>query len=272
VSLFIVTHKPDAEWLKYCLASIQKFATGFHEVIVVVPHSEKDDTMDVVMSVGKPLGKVKFESFDQAPPPLGHLHHCAIKCMADKFTTGDYVLFLDSDCVFKEPVTPEDYFVDAKPVLLMESYQSLRAKKDGAVQWQEGTEKALGFKPSHETMRRHPAVHHRSLFANLLYHIEKLQGMTFMNYVFAQKPTFPCGYNDFNVIGAFAVQFFSGDYHLIDVGLHPEQRPPDKLIQWWSHGGLDKPQDVWIDGQKINLVPKTKIEKLLNVSDCGRSA
>ena len=40
VSILIVTYGKDFHWLKWCLKSIEKFSTGFHELVVAIPMNE----------------------------------------------------------------------------------------------------------------------------------------------------------------------------------------------------------------------------------------
>lgn len=260
VDIFIVTHAKDSEWVHYCLLSIDKFAKGFERVLLMVPLQD----YELFNPMQKLHSKVKVIPFYQAPPPLGHLHHCVIKCSADQFGGfTDYFLFMDSDCIFREPATPEDYFIGGKPVLLCESYESLQLRNAGETCWKEGTSRTLGFVPTHECMRRHPAVHYGFILKKFREHVEVLHGVEFLAYALSQKPDHPVGFNDFNNLGAFVRRFHSDRYHLIDLTNHPERRPRDKLIQYWSHGGLDNPQERWLDGRSERIVPREEIKKVL---------
>lgn len=249
VDILVVSYAKDAEWTRYCLASIQKFARGFGSVFLVVPrqHLEHFDKVPA-----------RIHAFDERPAPLGHLHHLLMKCTADEISPyADFILHLDADCIFAEPVTPEDYFVDGKPVLLYQAYDSMT---EDCSCWKQPTQDALGFEVEYEFMRRHPAVHYRQFYKVLRHHVSTVNKQPFADYLFSRKPNFPVGFSEFNALGALA--FHQGwDYHFIDLAKEP--RPPDKLIQFWSHGKLDEPQDIWLDGKKINVVPRQVIDEVL---------
>lgn len=264
VSIFIVTHAKDFEWLGYCLQSIAKFATGFHRVVVVCPDGDEEH---IYKGHGPFADSVVIKTFDQAPAPLGHLHHNYVKCTPYEYDLdADYFLYVDSDCVFTGPVTPADYFVDGKPVLLIESYESLAKKKDGAVVWQKPAEDALDFRCRYETMRRHPAVHGAAFLMEMRKYIEAVHGRPLLKYVLDQKPTYPCGFAEFPTMGAYALHVWSDLYHFIDVGEHPDQRPPDNIMQFWSHGPIDKPQDIWHGGKLLkDIVPIVEIKRILGL-------
>jgi hypothetical protein len=173
------------------------------------------------------------------------------------------VCYIDSDCIFREPVKPDDYMVDDKPVMLVESYAALKRKNDGAVCWQKGTADVLGFNPTHECMRRHPAVHWTITLQCFREHIEDVHNKDFDSYAMSRKHDFPVGFNDFNNLGAFAHRFMPSSYHIVDLTDHPERRPRDKIIQYWSHSPIDKPQDNWLDNKKRTVVPIEEIKKIL---------
>jgi hypothetical protein len=156
---------------------------------------------------------------------------------------------VDSDCVFREPVTPADYLVDGNPVLLIEEW----ARVGPAICWKAGVDKALGIDSDYETMRRHPAIHHRSTYGDVRASVERVNKTDFDRYVLMQKPDYPQGFSEFNTIGNYVVRHFSKCYHLIDVGKEPY--PRSKLVQFWSHAPPDRLQKVWLDGKEIELVP-----------------
>lgn len=251
--IYIVTYAKDAPWLTHCLRSIVKFAAGFSGTTVLAPR--RDEAAFTVLCA---QNGADLKLFDEAPPPLGHLHHNVMKCSADMVCPfDDFFCHIDSDCIFREPVTPEDYFVGGKPVLLMESY----ARLGGAVPWKPIVDNALHVDAQYEFMRRHPAVHYRELYAQTRDWVYDVQGVPFTEWVLRQRPVFPCGFAEFDTLGEVAWQRFNDRYHFIDVGRHPY--PRSKLIQFWSHGPMDQEQKIWIDGQLIPVVPLNLINKIV---------
>lgn len=251
----IVTHLNDKPWLEWCLKSIRKFVTGYNEVVVLVPSAEAKQFQNV---------PAQLKSFNQAPPPKGHIHHCIQKCRADCWCKADAILFLDADCIFREPVSvSSDYFVGGKPVLLMESYESMKKNGCPALCWRAGTEDVMGFRPVFEFMRRHPAVHWRDLFQPFRDYITGIHHQDFETYALSRQHGNPVGFNDFNNLGAYAARFMADRYHFIDLTNWPERRPRDHIIQYWSHGGLNRPQDRWLDGKLERVIPLQEIKHLI---------
>ncbi len=242
--IFIVSYWKDVEWLEWSLKSIQKFATGFSGVIVATPNPVNGKFIgpawfDDMQSKGSIPIRVKYYNEVEG---RGMLHHMMINCMADQFVHSDYALHMDSDCIFIEPVSPEDYFYDGKPILLKQAYEDFRISHPGVYYWKECTEKALKRAVLYETMRRHPAVHPIETYVVTRVTLEKAQGRPFVEWAVDGQNEFPQSWSEFNLLGAVAHDQLPESYHWIDTGKQPS--PRDKICQSWSHGGLDRPRDT----------------------------
>ncbi len=250
VSILIVSWLQDLKWLEYCLRSIAKFASGFHQTVVLVPEQEISEFRERL-----PLSNdVSFATYHRtSDKSKWHLHHQVMKCHADLWCpNADFVLHTDSDCVFSNTVTPSDYFIEEKPVMLMEPYVKLKYNP-----WQIPTQNTLKRLVPHEFMRRHPQVNPVSVYPGLRERIRELHDQPFDDYVLSLKPDFPWGFSEHNVIGAYAWFEHHDQYHWIDLSKQP--RPADRLIQFWSHGPMDKPQQTPFG---LNLTPRAVFDKL----------
>jgi hypothetical protein len=185
--------------------------------------------------------------FDQHPTK-GMLHHEAMICRADEFCKADFILHTDSDCHFVEPVTPEDFIFDGKPVLVKKPFAGLEKITPNSIyhHWKEAAEAALGFEVEFETMCRHPTVHYSWLYKQVREHIEKHVRMPFDEYVLSQRNEFPQSFAEFTTLGAYVIKFHHDKYYWFEAVLPPGNsdfdyipyRPPDKSSQRWSHGGI----------------------------------
>lgn len=235
VEIFIVTYHKDADWLVWCLRSIRKFATGFTGVTVACPYRD----LDIIFPICKVFG-ANFRGYEEQEGK-GMIQHMALNCMADEYTTYDFVLHMDSDCIFIEPVTPEEYFKDGKPILLIEEYEHFREPHPGVYYWKACTESALGRPVIYETMRRHPACHPRTTYPRVRDAVERHQKKRFVEWALSGRNEFPQDWSEFNLIGAVALEECKEDYYFWDLGKEPW--PKDKLAAFWSHGGLDRIND-----------------------------
>lgn len=242
VDILIATCLKDMAYLEYCVKSVHKFASGFNRLVLVVaqeeePHFRKFCEGAQVKTYQRTPDQVKWQIAAQAQ-----------KCMADLHCEADFIFMMDSDCVFIEPVTPADYFVSRKPVMLYESYLNLPG-----CPWREPTEKALGWPVEHEFMRRHGQTLPRRVFFDMRERIQNLHQMPFENYVLAQKPTFPWFFSEHNCLGAYAFHdpHWRGEIHWVNLAMHV--RPKDKLYQAWSHSPPHLPQALPIGGNGVPL-------------------
>jgi hypothetical protein len=238
--IFIVSVAKHFDWLEYCLRSIQKFASGFSGVTLLVPSDDHQKAIGVANCYNSqvPLSVLHGPEW----PGKGMLWHMAQKMRADEWCKGaDFVLHIDSDCMFTEPVTPEDYFVDGKPVLMHASFEWLvKAQQANLSMWKEAAERALGWEVTQETMRRHPAVHHHSLYVTARQCIEAHTGMKCDDYIQSCENQFPQTFAEFPTLGAVALKVFPDFYAWRNQ--ETQGFPPSKLVQFWSHSPPHVPQ------------------------------
>ena len=259
VDILVVSCARHYPWLRYCLRSIVRFASGFRQVKILVPVEDcaaLSPLLDEVPLDGPTIRVMPYEDW----PGKGFLRHeYAIMC-ADDFSEADFICHIDSDCMFTEPVTPEDYFVNGKPILVHASYHWLVTEQQANLgMWQVAVERAVGWLPTQETMRRHPAVHYRKTYQKTRECIEAHTGMSCAAYVRAGVNDFPQSVAEFPTLGAVAWKFFHEDYHWLDQ--EKGEWPYSKLTQWWSHQSPELPQSPVYKGKPWTGTP----EELLKI-------
>lgn len=247
----VVSYLKDKEWLKWCLKSIDKFCSGFKRVVIVVPSNELNGFIGIYDN--KNIEMVFKTYYRVSDPRLWHLHHQAIKCRADEVCNdASMVLHTDSDCIFVEPVTPDDYIIDGKPLMLVEEYRTLSPD----IPWKKTVADALKVMPRYETMRQHPAVHYAGLYPCARSIIERIHKIPFDDFVLSRKADFPWGFSEFNVLGNVALMpEWRNKYHVVDIG--KVKRPKEKLMQFWSIGGLEHEQSA-PHGEKVTPIQMIK--------------
>lgn len=262
-SIFIRGCAHDLGYLDLCLKSIRKFATGFYEVVVVVADYDR-----VLFKQLAERHQVLLKDYPGAPDRAqGQICAQWAACMADTFVSkgAELIAFVDSDCVFIEPVTPADYIINVKPVLCIESY----SRMPPGYPWKSVVEETLKFQVEFDTMRRHPALHYPKMlplfrdYVCLAHGLRVDRGDLFRQYVLSRKGSFPWGFTEFNALGAFALAApaWKDQYHWIDLGHEP--RPKSKLRQFWSLSPPDKPQHAMMPGDgMVNIVPMEFCQKL----------
>lgn len=256
VEILLVSYFKDVLWAEYCLKSINRFATGFSGITVVVPRRDRALFKKPSEDAG-----AKLKVFDEVSGK-GHLHHEIIKCRADEYCQDvDYILHIDSDSILREPITPDDYLIGEKPVILMQAYEDFKTLQPNVLHWQRATKIALGFEPEYEFMRQLPLLYPRWLYRKVRDAVEAYVSRPFDIFVLSRAHNGLPDFSEFNALGAIAYKNHHAEFEWIDCGKNGYGH--QKLIQFWSQSPPDKPQEIWLDGKKIEIVPIEMIQKVL---------
>ena len=215
-SIFIKTWKNDLPWLRYCLESIDRFGSGFDEIVVVADESCRG-LMD---SVNTESVKIHYAKDWQN----GKIQQQAVKLRADTFVTSSHILYVDSDVIFFESFTPETFMKDGKPILMKTLYSTL----GDAVPWRSPTERTLGWSVDWEYMRRLPSLYRTETLTAIANMFPKLQSEL---KAMGKRNDF----SEFNVIGAFAAKMHPEKYFICDTEVW---EPHQVAQQFWSWGGI----------------------------------
>ncbi len=215
-NIFIKTWEGDLAWLPLCILSIQKYASGFDSTIVVSDSSCVATVLKMLRGTGVTVEAVN--DWDN-----GYIQQQWVKLTADTYTNADYTLFVDSDCIFHTPFTPESFMRDGKPVLLKTQYGDL----GGAEAWKAITENFVGFPVHYEYMRRLPWMYRneslfnfRQKYPNTLSHLKSLTSRDF---------------SEFNALGAYIDKYENDAYYISDTAVW---LPEPVAKQYWSWGGI----------------------------------
>ena len=231
--IFIVSIGRHFPYLDYALRSIRKFATGFHGVHICIPEQDMEALTHLPGWMGNNDGSWAIHTFREWPEK-GMLHHMYFEMIAPEFCPqSDLILHMDSDCLFTEPVTPDAYMMNGKPVLLYADYNWLEKQQANLKMWQTAVRNALGWVPNFEFMRRHPAVHYHGVYAKAKECIEAHTGKSMADYILSCRNDFPQTFAEYPLLGEIAWRFFHHQYHWIDQQSEPW--PHNPMRQAWSH-------------------------------------
>ncbi len=209
-SILIKSFKKDFGWLAYCLKSIHKFASGFSEVVVIIP-----DDCDLSLTAER-LVKIHEPGPSAASPVnhgTGYTYQQVVKMNADKYVTSDFVCHMDSDCVFTKSVTPQDLMVDGKPLWLMTPFAEILPTDKNLVAHKESIKAFSGVDPEFEYMRRHSQVIPRWAYGCFRDYVQQRHGQNFETWALSQPFR---GVTEFNFIGQFLHREFPNFIHFHD--------------------------------------------------------
>lgn len=219
--ILIKSFPPDYERLRYCLRSIDKFASGFSKVKIICdeltdPPWHDDDWRPSNVTI-------KWQNV--TPRGEGYLFQQTVKAQAHDYTDADYILHIDSDCIFTEPVTPAMFMRDGKPIWYKTPYSS-----GLEVPWEAITEKFMQAPVEYEFMRRFPFLVPRFLHEAIAAFCLETHGKSLTDYILSQPIR---AFSEFNALGALAYSQFRDRFHWIDTTT--DEVPERVVIQKWSH-------------------------------------
>lgn len=215
ISIFIRTYHKDIKWLNYCLQSIHKNLVGWDEIVICIPTGQ-ESLLSHLTQEKIVVSKIYRDDY---------LGQQISKLNAHKYCKGDFILFVDSDVIFKYGADVRDYFKDNKPVILKAKYDSVGE----AICWKIPTEKLFKENIEYEYMRQAPQLFNRSTLEMINESFLDLE-----NYVINQPYMM---FSEFNVLGFYAEKMQPNEYEFIDVTGN-ENIPKNNSKQFWSWSGL----------------------------------
>ncbi len=219
--ILIKSYPKDYEWLSYCLTGLEKFATGFRQIIVVYPSGVDFPLPDFGPRSIPIMGWPVVENGEP------YLFQQSVKFSAHQWTDAPYILHIDSDTVPCAPFTPQTFMRNGKCLWLMTPYSAI------STPWQQPTERFMGAQVEYEFMRRFPILLPRSLHIAAARYVEIKFGKSATEFIVSQPGR---DFSEFNALGALAYYRDGEDFEWLDTT--KEDLPPLVAIQSWSHGGL----------------------------------
>ena len=219
VSIFIRTYHRDIKWLNYCLESIHKNLVGWSEIIICIPTGQETLLSHLTSEKVVTCKIYKDDYLGQQISKIQAHQHCK----------GDYILFVDSDVIFKPNANVLDYFYENKPIILKANYNSVGE----AICWKKPTEKLFNEKIEFEYIRFAPQIFHKSTLEMFNESFPDIE-----NYVMSQPYR---QFSEFNALGFYAEKMQPNDYSIIDISNGvTEYFPENNAIQKWSWGGISE--------------------------------
>jgi len=199
--IYIKTCNHDVPYHKYCIQSIEKFCTGFRDTVV-----------------------------ESGEHPRGYLWQQVCKMHADTKTNADMILVTDSDTIFVEPVTPESFMHEGKPIWLITPFASV--SPDARNAWFNVITKFLGEEPEYETMRRQPFMFPREVLTEFRKFCVGKHGVTIGEYVLREG-----AFSEYNCLGNFCLKHYPELFCWINTDI---ECPPAKVLQMWSRAPISQ--------------------------------
>jgi hypothetical protein len=255
--IFIASFQKDFVWLAPCLRSLKK-----QQGPEFLPPCISVDEQDFFEA-----RKLAAQTFPEAIISVkngrrgqGNLRAQIAMSEADLFCPdAKYIYLVGSDCIAHRPFVSDTYFVRGKPVMLYNYYTEFGGCPS-MKRWQDITAQAVGFVSDKEFMRRLPVVYTPRSLARTRQWIEDTHHKPFETAVYDMGH-----FTESNVIGAVAWEACREDYTWYHANhdeeyLNYRRDNPDPLIQFWSHGGLNRPAETCVNYAFGNTHGKTPMK------------
>lgn len=250
LSVFIRTHAEDLQFAALAFESAHRYVPYAHEFVAVVPPGD--------LELAKKTLPDFVTLFGEEQAVMGTIQQKYTSLNADMYTTGRYVMHLDSDVLFFRPLKYKDVFVLGKPILEYDLYSSIPQRE--AV-WQAGTSYAMGRPVIREFTRSKDHVYPRSIYKPARDYLEERFGMSLLDFMetrigihdISNKDEDPEKlFSDFNYLGAFAHSNMLEEFAwtFVGAGFDPYHRAdplsyvvrPKMVCQgnarWWPTGDI----------------------------------
>lgn len=231
-SIFVKTCRKDRFFCDYLLRSLEKFAKGFLETVILIPDGDRlhFDRVDFHGATVKWVDE---------PDGQNYLRQQIFKLHADEYCRGETIFVIDSDCFFFQSITPEAYSPSGKPISLLRHWENIGT----AAQWRSVTEKFLGFEMVFEGMAAVPFLIDRRVLPLIRDYAQSTHGCSIGEYILRQPGN---DFSEFNALSAFAHKFTPYLYDFRIADLESDGFPRRHWQRWsWDEKGVDPFRDQY---------------------------
>lgn len=242
-TIVYITYQPDLVWLRYSLLSLQKFVTGFKELIIYCHDVCCKELYDLVSEI-QITCRIIPVSYDYH----GYEKAMVVKCMYYLDVRTSYIMTVDSDNIFNARLNVHD-LIDSSGVIPWYYLKNMPVNHEGRV-WKKAYEDITKTQQDKYYMENNfPFVFTTESLRLANDKFIELHGVNYdtfcknqckrLNIQISDKITnrfsdLASIFIDLEWLG-FYCQNFSSDYIFIDSALRTTNKP---LLQFWSHGGL----------------------------------
>jgi hypothetical protein len=235
--IFIKTYHKDFKWLKYCLKSIEKYATGFRNIIIVA-----DDDGHVIPSeyliknckvfyVGLPDNRPSYVEHG-----IGYLWQQCIKLSWYNYSDANAVLIMDSDEMFTESISPISFQKEGK---FTWNYRPWSEAGSG-ICWKKSTDFLLNTDTTYDAMAITGFVLQRETTIALKNCLCSTHGTKDIWDIFVKHNMSTA--SEFNIFGSFIHHFDRREYTQVH-NFNRENCVNFSIRKSWSWGGISEEED-----------------------------
>ncbi|CAF1389067.1 unnamed protein product [Rotaria magnacalcarata] len=238
LDIFVRTWRGDGHWLIYLLRSIEKCVSRslYRNIIITFPFNEMSYFQSYLPFFSLPMKLIPSSDvyIKNGPNKGSYYSQMYVKFHAYQYSDADFFIHMDSDTMFKEPISRRDLLDEHNRVYVK------RVKFDTMAAnfrvWQKPAEKILLESVPYETMTGFPFVFPRDLYENTIRLIEKRHNKPMLAVVRSMRD-----FIEFTTLGHYLITHMSNN-RWVD-----NDNKSSKVVQSWSWGGFGPTQVAWYE-------------------------
>lgn len=225
-SIFLRTCQRDIKWAEWCLKSIGKYWKTKSQIVV----SADLQCKPAIQSCQQFVGPIKFVPQEQWDPGWNFQQYVKMNCEA--ICDGEFITFIDSDCVFTSECSLDDLCENGHPVIWLTEYAKIPEPR-----WKGNIERLMKTYVEYDFMRRFPITYRRDSIAPCRRHLEGMHNVS-LEKILRELPSHV--FSEFNILGCYAFHQEFNRYswkHTDEIDLHPEKyqwHVPVRQFNWFE--------------------------------------
>lgn len=170
IDLLVVTYPADYPWLRNLFCSIERYATGFRKLVLVVEYQDQPpDNLPAYVDVRRCRNYLRRGEVAGSGEIPGYFGQSIEGMRAHEYSDAEVIWILESDCVFKRPI---DLQADANyPVARPEIIWRPWSEAGSAQCWAAAVRDLLQHEPPAECGCCLPFIYPRGLFQATWEHV-----------------------------------------------------------------------------------------------------
>ena len=260
VDIFLKTFGRDFWLLKVVLESIKRNVVGYYNLILVIPATDQKRFRKEFESEQNALPPNTITFFVDYPGPNGYIWQQWFKMRAFEYSSSEYIMYTDADCIFDRSLNVRDLIKGDKPEIIYRAWDTCEGWF-----WKKATEDFMGEQVPYEFMARQNMVVHRRTLENIATKMPKLKDklLKLKPYKFSKNED---RFSEYNAIGAYCYKYEQSQYTFLaesdlpwiksSLGAHKSGDPGYNIdtysLQAWSHAS--KEGDVFSLKEYIKLL------------------
>jgi hypothetical protein len=245
ITIVYKTYRNDLKWLRYSLLSIKKYITFDYQILIYC-HDECYGDLTAILNELQIVAKTIPVMYDIH----GYIKQMIVKLECYKDITTKYALLIDSDCIFKENVVLEDILIDNKIYWYYSVKNEANSHGPEWTVWKKAYEdQSKEIQDKHYMSNGHPFIFTKDALERASNKFKEMHGQDYLEYCRQRlntlkikitdpiRPNFTklsTVFEEFEWYGFYCHKFQEPDYIF---GATPKD--VRKLIQYWSHGGIE---------------------------------